>query len=129
MAWLWSKANDGLVRWIEPRAGTRRPRPRPRCCAFCVASTTPARGSCAGILTNGTRWRLYWAGARSISEEFLEIDLGRVQCRDDIRYIYSTFPVVEREETARWGAYRSRDLALAWINALMAGEPDAVIAG
>lgn len=22
-----------------------------------------------GILTNGTRWRLYWAGARSISEE------------------------------------------------------------
>lgn len=31
-----------------------------------------------GILTNGSRWRLYWAGARSISEEFLEIDLGRV---------------------------------------------------
>lgn len=29
-----------------------------------------------GILTNGTRWRLYWAGARSVSEEFLEIDLG-----------------------------------------------------
>ena len=49
--------------------------------------------------------------------------------RDDIRYIYSTFPIVEREETARWGRYRSRDLALAWINALMAGEPDAVIAG
>ena len=35
-----------------------------------------------GILTNGTRWRLYWAGARSISEEFLEIDLGRVRRRD-----------------------------------------------
>ena len=31
-----------------------------------------------GILTNGTRWRLYWAGARSVSEEFLEIDLARV---------------------------------------------------
>ena len=31
-----------------------------------------------GILTNGLRWRLYWAGARSISEEFLEVDLGRV---------------------------------------------------
>ncbi|WP_312735440.1 Eco57I restriction-modification methylase domain-containing protein [Brevundimonas sp.] len=49
--------------------------------------------------------------------------------RDDIRYIYSTFPIVEREETAKWGRYRSRDLALAWINALLAGEPDAVIAG
>lgn len=51
------------------------------------------------------------------------------QSRDDIRYIYSTFPIVEREEIARWGSYRSRDLALAWNNALMAGEPDAVIAG
>ncbi|MBX3477663.1 MAG: hypothetical protein KF910_08650 [Brevundimonas sp.] len=48
--------------------------------------------------------------------------------RDDIRYIYSTFPIVEREEIARWGSYRSRDLALAWINALMAGQPDAEIA-
>ncbi|MEN5115241.1 hypothetical protein ABE453_14560 [Brevundimonas diminuta] len=51
------------------------------------------------------------------------------QSREDIRYIYSTFPIVEREEIARWGTYRSRDLTLAWINALMAGEPDAVIAG
>jgi hypothetical protein len=52
------------------------------------------------------------------------------QSRDDIRYIYSTFPIVEREEKARWGGhYRSRDLALAWINALMAGQPDAQIAG
>lgn len=47
--------------------------------------------------------------------------------RDDIRYIYSTFPIVEREETARWGRYRSRDLAFAWINALMAGQPDAMV--
>lgn len=52
------------------------------------------------------------------------------QSRDDIRYIYSTFPIVEREERARWaGRYRSRDLTLAWINALMAGQPDAQIAG
>lgn len=49
------------------------------------------------------------------------------QSRDDIRYIYSTFPIVEREEVARWGSFRSRDLALAWINALMAGQPDAEI--
>lgn len=51
------------------------------------------------------------------------------QSRDDIRYIYSTFPIVEREETARWGRYRSRDLALSWVNALMAGKPDAKVAG
>ena len=51
------------------------------------------------------------------------------QSRDDIRYIYSTFPIVEREETVRWGSYRSRDLCLAWINALMAGQPDVEIDG
>lgn len=51
------------------------------------------------------------------------------QSRDDIRYIFATFPIVERQEIARWGTYRSRDLALAWINALMAGQPDAEVAG
>ncbi len=50
------------------------------------------------------------------------------QSRDDIRYIYSTFPIVEREERARYaGRYRSPDLALLWINALLAGQPDADI--
>ncbi|UCI08026.1 Eco57I restriction-modification methylase domain-containing protein [Mesorhizobium sp. B1-1-8] len=49
------------------------------------------------------------------------------QSREDIRYIYSTFPIVEREETERWGTYRSRELCLAWINALIAGQPDAPI--
>lgn len=53
----------------------------------------------------------------------------QTQGRDDIRYIYSTFPIVERKELATWGSYRSRDLCLAWINALMAGQPDAAIHG
>ena len=48
--------------------------------------------------------------------------------RDDVRYVYSTFPIVEREETAAYGTYRSRDLCLAWMNALDAGHPDAEIA-
>lgn len=51
------------------------------------------------------------------------------QGRDDIRYIYSTFPIVEREEIAAWGSYRSRELCLAWINALIAGQPDADVRG
>ena len=46
--------------------------------------------------------------------------------RDDIRYIYSTFPIVEHEELAIYGsAYHSRDLCLAWTNALAAGDPNA----
>lgn len=44
--------------------------------------------------------------------------------RDDVRYIYSTFPIVEREEVDRWGQFASRDLCLAWMNALNAGRPD-----
>lgn len=31
-----------------------------------------------GFLTNGARWRLYFSGARSVSEQFFEIDLAAV---------------------------------------------------
>ena len=47
--------------------------------------------------------------------------------RDDVRYVYSTFPIVEREETKTYGDYRSRELCLAWMNALAAGAPDAEV--
>jgi len=48
--------------------------------------------------------------------------------REDIRYIYSTFPTVEREEKAAYGGkYRSCELCLAYMNALAAGNPDAEI--
>ena len=46
---------------------------------------------------------------------------------DDVAYIYSTFPIVERKETNEYGRYQSRDLCLMWINALQAGKPDAEI--
>ena len=29
-----------------------------------------------GVLTNGVKWRLYYAGARSVSEQFFELDLA-----------------------------------------------------
>ena len=47
--------------------------------------------------------------------------------REDVRYIYSTFPIVERQEKKAHGRYYSRDLCLAWMNALAAGRPDAEI--
>jgi hypothetical protein len=50
-----------------------------------------------------------------------------VTSRDDVRYIYSTFPIVEREEMAAYGRYRSCDLCLAYMSALAAGDPDAKI--
>jgi hypothetical protein len=50
---------------------------------------------------------------------------NREQSRDDIRYIYSTFPIVERQEMKAHNRYLSRDLALAYCNTLAAGQPDA----
>jgi hypothetical protein len=46
---------------------------------------------------------------------------------DDVRYIYSTFPIVEREIMAAYGRYRSCELCLAYMSALAAGDPDAEI--
>ena len=57
----------------------------------------------------------------------LYFHLYGVTDRDDIRYIYSTFPIVEREERKAWDRYRSCELCLAWSNALSAGDPDATI--
>ena len=31
-----------------------------------------------GILTNGSKWRLYFSGARSVSEQFFEIDIAGI---------------------------------------------------
>lgn len=46
--------------------------------------------------------------------------------RKDIRYIYSTFSTMEREEkAANGGKYRSCEICLAYMNALAAGNPDA----
>ena len=57
----------------------------------------------------------------------LYFHLYGVTDRDDIRYVYSTFPIVERQETQAYGSYRSLQLCLAWFNALDAGNPQAEI--
>jgi hypothetical protein len=49
--------------------------------------------------------------------------------RDDAGYVLGTFPIVEREERERWGRFRSRELILAYMAALAAGNPDALVAG
>ena len=57
----------------------------------------------------------------------LYFKLYGIDDRDDVRYIYSTFPIVERHERQQYGRYRLRDLCLAWMSALAAGQPDATI--
>ena len=53
--------------------------------------------------------------------------LYAVTDRADVHFVYSTFPIVEAHETNAHGKFRSRDLCLAYMNALAAGNPDAMI--
>ena len=48
--------------------------------------------------------------------------------RDDAGYVMDTFPIVRREDEAAFGRYRTRELALAYMNALEAGDTETVIA-
>jgi len=72
-----------------------------------------------------------WDGARRMrlraKLDAVFFHLYGVTDRDDIRYIYSTFPIVERQERQDHGRYISRDLCLAYMNALAAGDPDVEI--
>ena len=44
--------------------------------------------------------------------------------RDDARYVLDTFPIVRREDEKAFGSYRTRDLILAYMNALSAGDTE-----
>ena len=47
--------------------------------------------------------------------------------REDADYVLSTFPIVRREDEAEFGSYRTRDLILAYMNALAAGDTETVV--
>ena len=47
--------------------------------------------------------------------------------REDAGYVLDTFPIVRRQDEAQFGSYRTRDLILAYMNALAAGDMDTVV--
>lgn len=49
-----------------------------------------------GILTNGRLWRLYWQGARSRSEEFIELDLAALAEAREIQFELGSHEVEQR---------------------------------
>jgi hypothetical protein len=81
--------------------------------------------------TGGVRPPFAWDDARRAmlraKLDAIYFHLYGVTDRNDIRYIYSTFPILEQKEIARHGRYLSRDLCLAWMDKLDAGEPEADI--
>ncbi|MDE0097669.1 MAG: hypothetical protein OXS40_15085 [Gammaproteobacteria bacterium] len=85
----WKRYEHGLVvveskRWLRPldrRSGRRgeETAPATQMLRYLRRVDDLTTGKLRwGILTNGSRWRLYHAGSRSVSEEFFEIDLSAV---------------------------------------------------
>ena len=48
--------------------------------------------------------------------------------REDAEYVLDTFPIVRKEDESAFSRYRTRDLILAYMNALSAGDTDTVVA-
>ena len=48
--------------------------------------------------------------------------------REDTAYVLDTFPIVRRQDEAAFGTYRTKDLILAYMNALAAGDTETVVA-
>ena len=48
--------------------------------------------------------------------------------RDDADYVLSTFPIICCEDQAQFNRYRTKELILAYMNALTAGDTDARMA-
>ena len=47
--------------------------------------------------------------------------------RDEADYVMGTFPIVRRQDETAFGTYRTRDLVLAYMNALDAGDTETVV--
>lgn len=47
---------------------------------------------------------------------------------EEARYVLGTFPIVQKDDEDEFGSYRTRDLILAYMNALEAGDTDTKIA-
>lgn len=47
--------------------------------------------------------------------------------RDDAGYILDTFPIVRRDDEKAYGRYRTREMILAYMNALAAGDTETVV--
>ena len=82
-----------------------------------VTSATAARRS-SGMKRNATTLR-----ARLDALYFHLYGLSR----EDAGYLLDTFPIVRRQDEARFGSYRTRDLILAYMNALAVGDADTVV--
>ena len=48
--------------------------------------------------------------------------------REDAAYILDTFPIVRRQDEQEFGRYRTKEMVLAYMNALAAGDTETDVA-
>ena len=48
--------------------------------------------------------------------------------REDASYVLDTFPIVRRQDMAAFGKYRTKEMVLAYMSALAAGDTEEVVA-
>ena len=48
--------------------------------------------------------------------------------REDASYIMDTFPIVRRQDVDEFGSYRTKEMVLAYMNALAAGDTETDVA-
>jgi hypothetical protein len=75
----------------------------------------------AGVVKPPFAWAEERRAALRAKLDAVYFHLYGVTDRNDVRYVYSTFPIVERNETTCYGRYLSRDLCLNWMDALEEG--------
>jgi hypothetical protein len=49
--------------------------------------------------------------------------------RDDAAYVLDQFPIVRQDDERAYGSFRTRELVLAYVNAVAAGDLQAVVRG
>ena len=97
------------------------------CCASPTPLTTwspsPAISATAARHSPGTRKNRRHLRARLDALYFHLYGLDR----DDAAYILDTFPIVQRQDQAAFNRYRTKDLILAYMNTLAAGDTSTVV--
>ncbi len=48
--------------------------------------------------------------------------------REDAGFVLDTFPIVRRQDVAAFGKYRTKEMVLAYMSALAAGDTETVVA-
>ena len=78
------------------------------------------------FLTDGIKATAEWKASVARPRRALLPPLRPDQ--EDAEYVLDTFPIVRKEDEAAFGRYRTRDLILAYMNALSAGDTETQVA-